>query len=49
MARDHQHNPDPNQNASRIVGEATTSPPDVSTDLESAWAAWSNRPLLMAG
>jgi hypothetical protein len=41
MARDHQHNPDPNQNAARIVREATASQPDSATDLESAWAAWS--------
>ena len=41
MARDHQHNPDPNANAARIVADATASPPDASADLEAAWAAWS--------
>ena len=39
--RDHQHNPDPNSNAARIVAEATASQPDNAADLESAWAAWS--------
>jgi hypothetical protein len=34
MARDHQHNPDPNTNVARIVRE--------STDLEAAWAEWSS-------
>ncbi|MCE9545027.1 MAG: hypothetical protein K8T25_05850 [Planctomycetia bacterium] len=41
MSRDHQHNPDPNQNAARIVGESardTTAPP---ADVEAEWAEWS--------
>lgn len=41
MAHDHQHNPDPNANAARIVGQATASQPDTAKDLEAAWAAWS--------
>ncbi len=42
MTRDHQHNPDPNANAARIVAEATAAQPDAAQDLESAWAAWSS-------
>lgn len=41
MTSDHQHNSDPNENASRIVGKATASQPDAAADLEAAWAAWS--------
>lgn len=41
MTRDHQHNPDPNANAARIVAKATESAPDAAADLEAAWAAWS--------
>jgi len=41
MPRDHQHNPDPNESAARIVGQATASQPDASDDIEAAWAAWS--------
>jgi hypothetical protein len=42
MPRDHQHNPDPNENAARIVGEATGSVPVAgSVEMERAWAAWS--------
>ena len=41
MPRDHQHNPDPNVNAARIVGKATAEQTDVPTDLEAAWLAWS--------
>lgn len=41
MTRDHQHNPDPNENAARIVGQATAAQGDAAQDLEAAWAAWS--------
>lgn len=42
MPRDHQHNPDPNANAARIVRESTASQADpLPTDLEAAWEAWS--------
>jgi hypothetical protein len=41
MTRDHQHNPDPNANAARIVAEATRQGEQSSGDLEAAWAAWS--------
>lgn len=40
MARDQQHNPDPSENAARIVGEATASS-ELPRDLEAAWAQWS--------
>jgi hypothetical protein len=42
MTRDHQHNPDPNANAARIVREATTDTPATAADLEAAWAEWSS-------
>ncbi|MEX2186711.1 MAG: hypothetical protein WD875_07955 [Pirellulales bacterium] len=41
MTRDHQHNPDPNENAARIVREATADSAAPPADLEAAWAAWS--------
>ena len=41
MAHDHQHNPDPNVNAARIVAEATAAQDAPTGDLEAAWAAWS--------
>jgi hypothetical protein len=41
MARDHQHNPDPNVNAARIVGESTATNGGAPADLEAAWLAWS--------
>lgn len=41
MTRDHQHNPDPNQNAARIVRESTAESDGPSADLEAAWAEWS--------
>lgn len=41
MSRDHQHNPDPNASAAKIVAQATASNPDAAQDLESAWAVWS--------
>ncbi len=37
MTRDHQHNPDPNENAYRIVGEATRDDTALPADLEAAW------------
>jgi hypothetical protein len=39
--KDHDHNPDPNQNAARIVREATAAKDAIPADLEAAWAAWS--------
>lgn len=39
MTRDHQHNPDPNENAARIVREATGGDAASPADLEAAWAA----------
>lgn len=41
MPRDHQHNPDPNINAARIVAEATRDEKSQPADVESAWLAWS--------
>ncbi len=41
MTRDQQHSPDPNENAARIVGEATADSAAPPIDLEAAWAAWS--------
>jgi hypothetical protein len=42
MARDNEHNPDPNINAARIVGEsAFVDPRHLPADLEAAWAEWS--------
>lgn len=42
MPRDHQHNPDPNANAARIVRESTAEQQDqLPADLEAAWEAWS--------
>jgi hypothetical protein len=40
MARDDQHNPDPNANAARIVREATSDVGAPAHDLEAAWVAW---------
>jgi hypothetical protein len=42
MARDHHHNPDPNVNAARIVGESTGANSSTPAELEAAWAAWSS-------
>jgi hypothetical protein len=39
MPKDHQHNPDPNANATRIVDEATAAQPDAAADLETTWPA----------
>ena len=36
--RDHQHNPDPNVNAARIVAESTKAHAGVTGDVEAAWA-----------
>lgn len=42
MSRDRQHNPDPNENAARIVRESTASTDQpLPPDLERAWAEWS--------
>ena len=41
MTRDHQHNPDPNANAARIVGESTKATTGTAADLDAAWAEWS--------
>jgi hypothetical protein len=41
MARDHQHNPDPNVNAKRIVEASTAGAAATPADLEAAWAEWS--------
>jgi hypothetical protein len=45
MPRDHQHNPDPNANAARIVTEAIAgtsdaTPASVEASVEAAWQAW---------
>lgn len=42
MGRDHQHNPDPNLNAARIVGESTRDTTATPADVEAAWAEWSS-------
>jgi hypothetical protein len=42
MARDHQHNPDPNTNAARIVRESAGDPEASPAELEAAWAEWSS-------
>jgi hypothetical protein len=44
MTRDHQHNPDPNENAARIVAGTTSREAAATTDdLEAAWAEWSRQ------
>ncbi|MCA9246066.1 MAG: hypothetical protein KDA42_03095 [Planctomycetales bacterium] len=40
MSRDEQHNPDPNENAARIVGESAAQG-ETPADLEAAWLEWS--------
>lgn len=40
MTHDHQHNPDPNQNAARLVSGLTAGTDQPRADLEQAWAAW---------
>ena len=43
MTRDHQHNPDPNENAARIVaGTAAREAVDAPADLEAAWREWAS-------
>ncbi len=42
MTRDHQHNPDPNVNAARIVAESTAAQASAGADIEAAWAEWSS-------
>lgn len=37
---DNEHNPDPNENAARIVGESGAQD-ELPADLESAWLEWS--------
>jgi hypothetical protein len=42
MARDKEHNPDPNENAARIVKQAIAGTSDTTpADVEAAWQAWS--------
>ncbi|TWT36632.1 hypothetical protein KOR34_15710 [Posidoniimonas corsicana] len=41
MARDKQHNPDPNENASRIVAESVGDSDALPADAEAAWQEWS--------
>jgi len=41
MTRDHQHNPDPNVDPNRIVGESRRFRHTLA-DLEAAWAEWSS-------
>jgi hypothetical protein len=38
--KDHDHNPDPNATATRIVKEATAGETTPPADLEAAWEAW---------
>ena len=42
MARDNEHNPDPNENAARIVAESTTDISSLPGDVETAWKEWSS-------
>jgi hypothetical protein len=47
MTRDHQHNPDPNENAARIVAgsaarEAANAPEDLAA-VDAAWREWSSQ------
>lgn len=41
MARDKEHNPDPNENAARIVSESTADTETARADVEAAWQEWS--------
>lgn len=45
MGRDHEHNPDPNQNAACIVGEPVDGETPLSESeeaaIQAAWEAWS--------
>lgn len=38
---DNEHNPDPNENAARIVAESTNGPSGTHSDIEAAWNEWS--------
>jgi hypothetical protein len=40
MPRDHQHNPDPNANAARILRETISHEDKLPADVEAAWTAW---------
>jgi hypothetical protein len=43
MAHDHQHSPDPNENAARIVaGSEARAAADTPAELEAAWREWSS-------
>jgi len=42
MTRDHQHNPDPNVNAARIVRESTADDKPLAAEVEAAWREWSS-------
>jgi len=41
MKRDKEHNPDPNENAKRIVAESTSEASPPPRGLEEAWREWS--------
>lgn len=41
MTTDEQHDPDPNENAARIVGESTGGSDALPADVEAVWAEWS--------
>jgi len=42
MTRDQQHNPDPNENAARIVaGSTARAASETPAELEAAWIEWS--------
>lgn len=43
MNRDHDHNPDPNANAARIVRESTGEADSLPADAEAAWQVWSSQ------
>jgi hypothetical protein len=43
VARDNEHNPDPNLNAARIVGEATATAGRTPADVQAAWEQWSRQ------
>jgi len=43
MPKDHQHNPDPNENAVRIVRASTSTADEPAIDLEAAWLARARR------
>ena len=43
MARDTEHNPDPNLTASRIVAELAAGSDALPADVETAWQAWSKQ------